>query len=94
MNGKDTDAAFGCVEEVRVIGTVRIIFTRGKAPGGGVPHDGSPLAPGLGTECFFLERRSLMPSPADYFSFAYSALASFRMGMSESASFQRAKKSW
>src|ERR1700693_6579857 len=29
-----------------------------------------------------------------YFSFAYSALASFRMGMSGSASFQRAKKSW
>jgi hypothetical protein len=27
-------------------------------------------------------------------SFAYSALASFRMGMSGSASFQRAKKSW
>ena len=29
-----------------------------------------------------------------YCSFAYSALASFRMGMSGSASFQRAKKSW
>jgi hypothetical protein len=29
-----------------------------------------------------------------YFSFAYSALASFRTGMSGSASFQRAKKSW
>jgi hypothetical protein len=29
-----------------------------------------------------------------YCSFAYSALASFRMGMSESASFQSAKKSW
>ena len=27
-------------------------------------------------------------------SFAYSALASFRMGMSGSASFQRARKSW
>jgi hypothetical protein len=30
----------------------------------------------------------------DYCSFAYSALASFRMGMSGSASFQSAKKSW
>ena len=29
-----------------------------------------------------------------YCSFAYSALACFRMGMSGSASFQRAKKSW
>jgi hypothetical protein len=29
-----------------------------------------------------------------YRRFAYSALASFRMGMSGSASFQRAKKSW
>jgi len=29
-----------------------------------------------------------------YCSFAYSALASFRMGMSGSASFQRVKKSW
>jgi hypothetical protein len=29
-----------------------------------------------------------------YFSFAYSAFASFRMGMLGSASFQRAKKSW
>ena len=29
-----------------------------------------------------------------YCNFAYSALASFRMGMSGSASFQRAKKSW
>jgi hypothetical protein len=29
----------------------------------------------------------------NYWSFAYSALASFRMGMSASASFQRAKKS-
>jgi len=33
-------------------------------------------------------------TPAGYFSFSYSALASFRMGMSGSASFQRAKKSW
>jgi hypothetical protein len=38
-------------------------------------------------------------TPADYnksshFSFPYSVLASFRMGMSGSASFQRAKKSW
>ncbi len=32
-------------------------------------------------------------SPTCYCSFAYSALASFRMGMSGSASFQRAKKS-
>jgi hypothetical protein len=31
--------------------------------------------------------------PPCYCSFAYSALASFRMGMSGSASFQRAKKS-
>jgi hypothetical protein len=29
-----------------------------------------------------------------YCSFAYSALASFNMGMSESASFQRVRKSW
>jgi hypothetical protein len=29
-----------------------------------------------------------------HFSFAYSVLASFRIGMSGSASFQRAKKSW
>ena len=29
-----------------------------------------------------------------YFSLAYSALAAWRMGMSGSASFQRAKKSW
>jgi hypothetical protein len=29
-----------------------------------------------------------------YFSFSYSALASFRMGMLGSASFQRARKSW
>src|SRR5277367_593467 len=29
-----------------------------------------------------------------YRSFAYSALASFKMGMSESASFQRVRKSW
>jgi hypothetical protein len=29
----------------------------------------------------------------DYFSFAYSALASFRMGMSGSASFQSVRKS-
>ena len=33
-------------------------------------------------------------TPAGYCSFAYSALASFSMGMSGSASFQRAKKSW
>ena len=31
---------------------------------------------------------------ASYCSLAYSALASFRMGMSGSESFQRAKKSW
>jgi hypothetical protein len=30
-------------------------------------------------------------TPASYFSFAYSALASFRMGMSGSASFQRGR---
>jgi len=30
----------------------------------------------------------------NYCSFAYSALACFRMGMSGSASFQRLKKSW
>jgi hypothetical protein len=29
-----------------------------------------------------------------YCNFPYSALASFRMGMSGSASFQRARKSW
>ena len=29
-----------------------------------------------------------------HFNFSYSALASFRMGISGSASFQRAKKSW
>jgi hypothetical protein len=43
----------------------------------------------------FLQRRcqSLKTKqPAGYISFAYSALASFRMGMSGSASFQRAKK--
>jgi hypothetical protein len=33
-------------------------------------------------------------TPADYFSFSYSALASFRTGMSGSASFQTVKKSW
>ena len=32
-------------------------------------------------------------TPAGYFSFAYSALASFRMGMSGSASFQRVRNS-
>src|SRR6266581_9108651 len=32
--------------------------------------------------------------PPNYCSFAYSALASFRMGMSGSASFQRVRKSW
>jgi hypothetical protein len=32
-------------------------------------------------------------SAGNYFSFAYSALASFRMGMSESASFQIVRKS-
>jgi hypothetical protein len=31
---------------------------------------------------------------ACYFSFSYSALAAFRIGMSGSASFQRARKSW
>jgi len=38
--------------------------------------------------------RSEGPSAGDYFSFAYSALASFRMGMSGSASFQIVRKSW
>ena len=33
-------------------------------------------------------------SQRQYYSLAYSALASFRMGMLGSASFQRAKKSW
>ncbi len=32
--------------------------------------------------------------PRIYCSFAYSAFASFRIGMSGSASFQRARKSW
>src|SRR5437660_3633423 len=32
--------------------------------------------------------------PPNHCSFAYSALASFRMGMSGSASFQRGRKSW
>jgi hypothetical protein len=34
------------------------------------------------------------PERGDYLSFAYSALASFRMGMSGSASLHKAKKSW
>jgi hypothetical protein len=34
------------------------------------------------------------PGTGSYRNFAYSALASFRMGMSESLSFQRTKKSW
>ena len=39
--------------------------------------------------------RQSAPSSGDvYSSFAYSALACFRMGMSGSASFQRVKKSW
>ena len=33
-------------------------------------------------------------TPPGYCSFAFSALASFRMGTSGSASFQRKKKSW
>ena len=49
--------------------------------------------------CFWLRRRMVRHQRAStrsryYCSFAYSALASFKMGMSGSASFQRAKKSW
>jgi hypothetical protein len=36
----------------------------------------------------------LVSSTGGYCSFAYSALASFRMGMSGSASFQRVRKAW
>jgi hypothetical protein len=43
-------------------------------------------------ECYGV--RIGMSMHALHCSFAYSALASFRMGMSGSASFQRAKKSW
>jgi hypothetical protein len=52
----------------------------------------SPSAP----KPLFLQRRSLKTEQfrQAYFSFAYSTLASFRMGMSGSASFQMAKKSW
>jgi hypothetical protein len=39
------------------------------------------------------ERKGLLAS-VDYCSFAYSALACSRMGMSGSASFQRVRKSW
>src|ERR1039457_624862 len=47
----------------------------------------------------WLQQLSLDSEPAGrtfscYCSFAYSALASFRMGMSGSASFQRVRKSW
>jgi hypothetical protein len=38
-------------------------------------------------------RRSRSWERGDYFNFAYSALASFRMGMSGSASFQSVRKS-
>jgi hypothetical protein len=49
------------------------------------PHDGK-----------FMRRSSFWkrgPERGDYFSFAYSALACLRMGMSGSASFQRVRKS-
>ena len=43
---------------------------------------------------FMRRRRELRPEPehGNYFNCAYSALASFRMGMSGSASFQRVRK--
>jgi hypothetical protein len=46
-------------------------------------------------ETFMRRTRSWKRGPGrkDYFSFAYSALASFRMGMSGSASFQSVRKS-
>jgi len=40
-----------------------------------------------------VNQRAFWDSPLDYCSFAYSALACLRMGMSASASFQRVKKS-
>jgi hypothetical protein len=59
----------------------RIVFEQNGRPGRlppGIPR----YRPRLGKEWFFLQRRSLKDrTPAGYFSFAYSALASFRVGV-------------
>jgi hypothetical protein len=68
------------------------------------PHTGSgqrcfSLADIHGTSCSLTGEQwatveGLFPASGSYCSFAYSALASFRIGMPGSASFQSAKKSW
>jgi hypothetical protein len=58
------------------------------------PRPPEPVACPYGRK--FMRRRRCWkrgPERGDYFRFAYSALASFRMGMSGSASFQSVRKS-
>jgi hypothetical protein len=52
-----------------------------------------PLSPSAITLMRLSATCEIVPATDSYWSFAYSALASFRMGMSGSASFQRVRKS-
>jgi len=61
------------------------------------PPRAEPKGHSEGTMCGAIALSRVMVSaewPSRYCSFAYSALACFRMGMSGSASFQSVRKSW
>src|SRR6266446_3301266 len=71
----------------------RILLRRTTLPAGkaSCPHDLSAL--GQISEPNSINQR-FCEAPLVHWSFAYSVLASFRMGMSGSASFHKARKSW
>jgi ketosteroid isomerase-like protein len=83
---------YGTVALVRDVDTVQGSF-RGKDTGGRARATRIWLKQQQGWRLVAAQVTALSPRNECYFSLAYSALAEMRMGMSGSASFQRARKS-